>query len=391
MTPQIWHLITSEYPLQIGGVSDYTYLVAGGLAATGDEVHVWCPQSTQETPSVQGVTVHRELGQFDGNDLRHAGEMLNQFPSPRHLLVQWVPHGYGYNSMNFQFCIWLWKRAARARDYIDLMVHEPFLAFREGSLKQDAAAFAHRLMTIILLRAARKVWVSIPNWEACLRPYSTGRHLPFSCLPVPSNVPVIENSSERLRIRDRYAPEGGFLIGHFGTYGREVAKLLMKSLPTLLSGGSNKAVLLIGQGSKQFRIRLIAEHPELTELVQATGPLVAADVSRHLAACDLMFQPYPDGINGRHGSAMAGLAHGLPMVTTSGHLTESFWIASGAAAIAAVRDPAIVALVECLLKDPTERTRLGQAAAALYQERFDVRNTIAALRQDQRYLVENTG
>ena len=38
-----WHIITGEYPPQPGGVSDYTRLVAEGLAAAGDAVTVWAP------------------------------------------------------------------------------------------------------------------------------------------------------------------------------------------------------------------------------------------------------------------------------------------------------------------------------------------------------------
>src|SRR5436190_9439221 len=124
-----WHLITSEYPPQPGGVSDYTHLVANGLAAEGDTVHVWCPAQEQrsEIRSQKSVgedqrskvrdrrseagecqegtlVVHRELGRISPADLRRAGRMLDQFPLPRHLLVQWVPHGYGYRAMNLPFC-----------------------------------------------------------------------------------------------------------------------------------------------------------------------------------------------------------------------------------------------------------------------------------------------
>ena len=35
-----WHLITCEYPPDIGGISDHTAQLASGLAAAGDEVHV---------------------------------------------------------------------------------------------------------------------------------------------------------------------------------------------------------------------------------------------------------------------------------------------------------------------------------------------------------------
>ena len=38
-----WHLITCEYPPDVGGISDHTAQLASGLAAAGDEVHVYCP------------------------------------------------------------------------------------------------------------------------------------------------------------------------------------------------------------------------------------------------------------------------------------------------------------------------------------------------------------
>src|SRR5438094_5217767 len=106
-----WHIITCEYPPQPGGVSGYTRMVAKGLAEQGDRVHVWCPSSPEPEAAMPGVNVHRELGRMSFHDLFRAGRLLNKFPKPRRLLVQWVPHGYGYRSMNLAFCLWIWNRA----------------------------------------------------------------------------------------------------------------------------------------------------------------------------------------------------------------------------------------------------------------------------------------
>src|SRR6266700_1765774 len=144
-----WHIITPEYPPQSGGVSDYTRLVAEGLAAEGDRVHVWCKSAEDREGRPQAhstVSVHR-------SESHSLGKALDEFDPPRRLLVQWVPHGYGYRSMNLPFCLWLWNRSWRCGDRVELMVHEPFLAFGEGSWRQDAAALVHRLMTVILLQA----------------------------------------------------------------------------------------------------------------------------------------------------------------------------------------------------------------------------------------------
>jgi glycosyltransferase involved in cell wall biosynthesis len=77
---------------------------------------------------------------------------------------------------------------------------------------------------------------------------------------------------------------------------------------------------------------------------------------------------------------MLGLSHGKAVVTTGGHLTEPFWKDSGAVAIAPVSDvPRLVELIEQLESDPQSRVRLGAAARQLYEQRFDISHTIAAL------------
>jgi glycosyltransferase involved in cell wall biosynthesis len=377
-----WHLITGEYPPQPGGVSDYCRLVAAGLAAAGDAVCVWCPPAAGETPFSPGVEVRRELGRLRPADLRRAGRMLDRFPAPRRLLVQWVPQAFGCRSMNLAFCLWLWRRAALRGDDVRIMVHEPYLPFTGGSWKQAVAAVMHRMMTLVLLRAAREVWVSSRAWEACWRPYALGRRVSFDWLPVPSTIPAIEDASGVAALRERYAPPGGCLLGHFGTYGRAVTDQLLALAPRLLGSGRNASLLLLGRGGEKTRRELLARHPDLGGCTHATGGLAAGQLSLHLSACDLMVQPYPEGgVDGRRTSVMAALAHGVPVVTTNGRLTEPLWAEGGAVALA--DDGDINALGEQalrLLDDPAERARLGAAGRSLYRGRFAVEHSVRALR-----------
>lgn len=377
-----WHVITPEYPPQFGGVSDYTGQLSAGLAHLGDEVHVWCPGARGEQPQVDGVVLHSQLGGFTPGDLRRAGIELDRFPAPRRILIQWVPHGYGYRSMNVGFCWWVWKRAARHGDRVELMVHEPYLSFRWGALRQNAAALAHRLMTMLLLGAARRVWMSIPGWERFLRPYAFGRNIPFHWLPIPSNVTVQEDSAGAQAVRRRYAEGGRILIGHFGTFGSLITSMLEPVLAALAADSASQVILLMGGRSEQFREELIRKQPRLASLVQATGKLCAQELSYHLAACDMLIQPYPDGVSSRRTSFMAGLSHGRATVTTSGKLTEPLWSESGAAVLAPAGDPdAFLAETRRIREDSAERQRLGRAARKLYQDRFDISHVIGALRR----------
>jgi len=383
-----WHLITGEYPPQAGGVSDYTQLVAAGLAAAGDEVHVWCPPATNgttsaavETSAASSVRVHRELGRFRLADLRRVGRMLDEFDGSRRLLVQWVPHGYGYRSMNLPFCLWLWQRAMRRGDAVELMVHEPYLSFT-GSWKQSGAAVVHRLMTLVLLNAARRVWMTIPAWEAYWRPYALGRALPFQWLPVASNIAVVPDAAGVGAIRQRYTPAGEHVVGHFGTYDRHSTEALLRSVPALLQGCAACVLLLLGRGGEALRDELTRRQPELARRIHATGTLAADTLSLHIAACDVILQPYIDGVSSRRTSVMVCLAHGRPVVTTRGPLTETFWADTDAVTLApAGDDAALVETTRSLLADDARRHHMSAAAEKLYAERFDVQRIVAALRE----------
>lgn len=372
------HLVTAEYPPQPGGVSDYVRGVAAGLAAAGERVHVWCPPADGPPPDDAGVQVHRELGRISAGDLRRAGALLDGFPAPRRLLVQWVPHAYGRRAMNLGFCLWVRERAARG-DRVEIMVHEPFLAFG-GSARQVVVAAVHRAMTVALLGAAERVWVSTPAWAERWRKYRLGRAVPFEWTPIPSNVPVAEDAEGARRVRARHVPAGGRLLGHFGTYRANVAGLLAPVLAAVLEPSPERAALLLGRGGEGFRDALLERHPGLAGRVHAPGALSAAELSLHLAACDLLVQPYPDGANGRQTSLAAGLEHGLAVVTTEGPSTEPVWRESGAVALAPPGDAEAAArLVDRLLADDAARARLGAAAKRLYDERLHLRHTIAAL------------
>jgi hypothetical protein len=376
------HIITSEYYPQPGGVSDYTKQVAEGLVERGEEVHVWCP-ATDVPPSpgavLGAVHVHRDLGRITAQDLKTVGEQLDRFPGPRRILVQWVPHGYGRRSMNVPFCIWLWRRAKKNGDIVEIMVHEAFLTF-EGSWRQYGAALIHRLMTVILLRAATRAWFSATEcqrrWESC----AMGRHIPLQWLPVPSNIRIVLDEAAVQAVRRRYVPESGLLVGHFGTYGAPVLSVLEPILSKIAREIPNQPLLLMGMGSREFQKHLV-KNPALENRLHVTGPLSPEDLSLHIAACDVLIQPYPDGVTTRRTSLMVALSHGKPIVTTSSEVTESVWEHSAAVGLTPCGDPdAFVKLLCQLLEDPTERARMSQAARKLYQDRFDISHTVAALR-----------
>ena len=370
------HILSSEYPPDVGGVADYTRQVAEALARAGEEIHVWTSAS-RETTEASGVRVHPDPGRFRPPDLRRLGARLDEFRAPRRILVQWVPHGFGYRSMNLWFCLWLAKRA-RAGDRIELMVHEPFLQFQPGPLRHVCMALVHRVMTMVLLGAASRVWVATPAWEPKLRPYALGRTVRIDWLPIPA---CVARANPETALGPAITPSAQPIVGHFGSYGHDVAALLEERLPGILDSDSQPVLLLIGAGSDTFRAALVDRHPSWAGRVHATGYVPPSALASQLEACDLFLQPYPDGITSRRTSAMACLSAGRAVVTTSGHLTEPLWMESGAVVLADVSNPTGFAEAAVhLLRDRAERARVAESGRRLFDRQFDVAHTVAALR-----------
>ena len=380
-----WHIISGEYPPAAGGVSDYSRHVAAGLAAAGDEVHVWCPAANGTAAAdVRGVHVHGIAGSWGAADRNRIDAAMDEMPGPKHLLVQWVPHAFAARSMNVGFCRWM-RRRAGSGDVLDVMVHEPGLGFGEGTLRHNAAAAVHRLMLALLLSRARRVWIAIPAWAEVLRPWALGRRdLTFDWLPVPSNIPVQSlNGQVASRRAELLDGSDGIILGHFSTYPSSTREALRELLPPLLSAAPDLHVQLLGHGADRA----------LTELKMALGihrarvhvapDLTATQLSRDLQSCDILVQPYADGVSSRRGTLMAALAHGVPVVTTTGALSEPFWKDSGSVVSLPGGDlPGLARTILELSRQPERRSQVASAAKATYDSRFSLERLIHALRSD---------
>ncbi len=368
--------MTGEYPPQPGGVSDYTRLVAKGLAEAGDDVHVWAPEYPKLAPLDPGVEVHRLPGRFSPRALVTLGRALDRNPYDR-ILVQYVPHAFGWKAMNVPFCLWL---VSRRRDSIWVMFHEvAFPCSLRQSPKHNLLGLVTRFTARIVARAAQRIFVSTRAWEPLLRRPAASEPQRVTWLPVPSNLPVKVSDAAIAAARSRASAEK--IVGHFSSFGPHVVSILNAVLPPLLMAGRMRAAMLLGNGSRRFARELARAHPQLNGRVMAMDGVSNGELAAHLAACDMLVQPYPDGVTGRRTSLIAGLALGLPIVTTNGPLTETLWEKSEAVVLAAASSStALVDAAEALLADGARRAMLGARAAALYRNQFAIEHTLRELR-----------
>jgi glycosyltransferase involved in cell wall biosynthesis len=371
----IWHIITGEYPPQAGGVSDYTRLVANGLASAANAVHVWAPQCGLPGNSMAGVHVHRLPGHFGPGALAAVARAIRADPA-RQVLVQYVPHAYGFKAMNLPFCLWL--NSIRHAG-LTVMFHEVAFPLNPAQpLRHNLLGAVTRLMARLVCRSATRIMVASARWQAMLR--SLGATAPISWVPVPSNIPVVEDAAATARWRQRCAKASGPLLGHFANYSNYSVERLSQIMPALLGERHDLSFLLLGTNSDELRRRLLDTNRHLAGRVHASGRLAPQDLSWALAACDLMVQPYPDGVSTRRGSTTALLAHRRAIVTTNGAATESLWSDSGAVATAPVDDPQRLRhVISQMMSNDEMRSRYARAAQTLYHDRFALRHTIAAL------------
>jgi glycosyltransferase involved in cell wall biosynthesis len=367
-----WAILTGEYPPQPGGVSDYTRLVANGLTAAHDEVRVFAPPHASKADCGCAKTCLCRLpDNFGPRGLPKLDLELRRY-QPQRILIQYVPHAYGWKAMNLPFAVWVSARVWRFAP-VWVMFHEVAFPFRWRPPAHAVLGTITRAMARLVAGAAERLFSSTAMWGPLIRKLCP-RAKPVEWLPIPSNIP---NDPDIEAVRS--AP--GTAIGHFGTYGPATAELLCSTLFCLLAKRDRSAILL-GRGGVGFRDCFTARHPELCGRVLATGELPPRELAARLRGCDVLLQPFIDGISSRRTSAMAGLANGVPLVSNLGLLSESLWMdARGIALASSPNSSALAAATETVLAlGDEQRAEMGRRAAALYREWFSLDRTLSALR-----------
>jgi glycosyltransferase involved in cell wall biosynthesis len=378
----IWHLLTGEFPPGCGGVGDYASDLALALADAGDTVHVWTVAPRQphtgggRMPANARLVVH-ELPDVFGPQSRTALEAAWR-ETPGTILLQYVPNALGARGANLAFCRWL-RHVHQAGADVRIMFHEPYFYFTLTRPWRNALAIVQRTMAATLLQSARTIYMSTATWQRYLQAVGSLPHA--TTLPIPSSIP--DGAAAELVEHNRalISPAGTPVIGHFGTYGDHVATELFALLPEIAGQALIARFAFMGEGSREFLERLRAQHPQVASRAWASGRLPANELSAVLGACDVLVQPYPDGITTRRTSAMAGLRNGVATVSTAGSLTEAIWRDTGAVALAPASDRAAFArTVARLLDDPDARKLQAAQGARAYERHFSMPHTIAVLR-----------
>ena len=360
-----WHIITGEYPPQPGGVSDYTYEVANALAAEQDIVHVWTPSTSAAVPLSRGIEIHQLSRGFGIRWFAEMSRGLRTYIGPHNIIIQYVPHMYGWKSMNLAFCFWL---VARRNCNIVVMFHEVAYPFRAGQpRKHDILAIVHRIMAWIVLRSADFVFTSNEHYQALLRQLAPSNS-EVGTLRICSNVPFNPSSNRLSQARFEKSASPHYTVGVFSSFGREICDLLEPVLPFVLENPLTR-IVLVGPANS-FVDLLTARYSGLSGRITSTGRVHPSTAGSRLHGCDVLIQLYPDGASTARGTLIAALASGVPVVTTRGVLTDRLLLESGGLLFAENSPLDIRNAVESLRSDRALAQRIGDRASNLYVEHF---------------------
>jgi glycosyltransferase involved in cell wall biosynthesis len=374
---QTFHLLTGEYPPQTGGVGDYTQLVARGLVERGAAVHVWCPGTADSTTGA--LHIHQLPDVFGSGSRRMLEAAFSAVPGC--VVLEYVPNALGARGANVPFCLWL-LRMRRLDIDVRVMFHEPYFYFAWDRPWRNGLALIQRAMAALLIRASRITYVSTLAWVRCLTPLGMSS---MTEAPIPATIATHAPDDCVARWRSRFTREhsDALIVGHFGTFGEHVGDEVMRVFPRILDGVPAARAVFIGRGGEAFAAAFAAREPALAPRVSATGTLSQADAAAALRACDLVVQPFPDGVTTRRTSIMAALANEVAAVTTDGALTEATWRQSRGVTLAPASDgPAVAAAAIALLHDARETAAVAARGLRLYQARFALEHTLDALLLD---------
>jgi len=211
-----------------------------------------------------------------------------------------------------------------------------------------------------------------------------GNHRIFA-IPIGSNIHC-QPPQDYDRVRQRAlwgADPETWLLAYFGFLNPgKGGEVLMRALAGLVRSGQPARLLMVGGkiGSSDPTNQAYLAHVEqliddlgIADRVCWTGFTANDQVSANLLAADCAVLPYREGASLRHGSLMAALAHGLPIVST--RPPENVDQASGAfpllrdsesALLVPPDDPVAAAdAVTRLMSDAALRTRLAEGALSL--------------------------
>lgn len=377
-------LITAEYPPQVGGLADYTRNLAKALLDLDQRVTVLTsatpagPTTDQAnatgTANKQGPTVLASVPRWDFHIFRAVRQVIDQV-QPTIVHIQYQTAGYGMHPAINLLPRWLnWRRpgVSIVTTFHDL--REPYLFPKAGPFRS--------WVTRQLVLGSHGAIATNPEDATALRHMIARQSTSLSALrsrlagiPIGSNIlPPVEEAADPMTLRRTWnIPKDAYVIGHFGLLNHTKGiETLFQALRLLLDRGLPVFLAMLGEEvgasdptNRAYRekVKGLASALNLEQRLVWTGYLSEGELSRAFSALDCCLLPYAEGASYRHGTLLAALAHGVPVVTTRSRMFSSESAASQE------EFPCLQDVLHCLLVAPRDAAALAVATKSLLEDR----------------------
>ena len=342
-------LYCPDLPPVRGGVADHTLVLARALAAHGIDVTVLGrrgdPAVFRPIPCRVGVS-HRPGATGLAAACRAMGLT--------HLLVQYVPFLFARQGLA-PLLVASVGHAARMGVRVGLFIHEPWVPPTRLVWRLTGPPMRRQLLALV--RRADAVFTPVPAFADFVRP-AARPGVPCVVVPIGSTIPALAADRAECRRALGLGPED-IAVGVLSPAAAGAHTSWVVAAATATQRRPDVHWLVLGSGSE-------TEPRELPDSgrVRRLGWLPADTLSRTLRALDVAVAPFIDGLTLRRTSAMAALAHGVPLVSSRGPLFDP--ALADAAACCADRG-AFTAEVQRLIDDPGARRTLGARGEAFYR------------------------
>lgn len=317
-------MITGSYPPQPCGVGDYTARLVLELQAAGVEVDVFTtalengPRERplyRETSDWRVLTWWRESRRLTDNayDIVH---------------IQYPARFYGYRP-DLAFLSLVVRRRVPGVPIV-VTLHEFWITH-----------VLRKLTVAAIAQPASRVFVSAESERSDLLrwfPWMAGRIRILRLGLTIDPVAVTEEGRERIR-RTFGVIGGGELVTYFGLlHPNKGIDTVLHTFALIQRDRPAARLLMIAAfapESVQYHAELKRKTAELgiASAVIWAGFLPADQAASALASSDVAFLPFQDGVSFRRLSFLTAMAHGVPVLTTTGHASEEMALRHGVEAM----------------------------------------------------------
>jgi glycosyltransferase involved in cell wall biosynthesis len=217
-----------------------------------------------------------------------------------------------------------------------------------------------------ILRASDLAVFTVPPEKLSWR---VDRHKNVVFIPVGANLPAAaENPSSQSTSRD-----GPLTVAVFGITGGaagvEETSRIVEAVRFATKHVARLRLVVLGRNSESAEASLRQALRDVAVEIQVRGVLPAHDVACALSASDVLF--FVRGpVSSRRGSAIAGLACGLPMIAYAGSETAPPVTDAGVVLIAPQKNAELGEALVRVLTDQNYRASLAERSRVAYEQHF---------------------